>query len=260
MSNAVPLGRFVWFDIMAADPAAAITFYTTVTGWGTAPFPMPDPSMPPYTMWTAGGAPVGGVMQLPKDAPAPPHWIGYLSTPDLAGTLALAQQKGGTVLVPATPIPTVGHFAVVRDPQGAVFALFTPENVAPGSDGPPKLGELSWCELVTTDFNAAFEFYGPVFGWTKGEAMDMGAQGMYQLLLRNGTMMGGMYNLTSDMPMPPSWCHYVRVADLDAALQRVTAHGGQVVVGPMEVPGGDRIGMCVDPQGAMFALHWVKGG
>jgi hypothetical protein len=33
---------------------------------------------------------------------------------------------------------------------------------------------------------------------------------------------------------------------------------GQVAHGPMEVPGGDRIAQCFDPQGAMFALHCRK--
>jgi hypothetical protein len=42
---------------------------------------------------------------------------------------------------------------------------------------------------------------------------------------------------------------------LDAALTRVRDGGGQVLNGPKEVPGGDRIAQCVDPQGAAFALH-----
>ena len=56
MSDAKPLGRFVWFDLMTTDPAAAPAFYSRVTGWGTDQFPGPTP----YTMWTSDGAPLGG--------------------------------------------------------------------------------------------------------------------------------------------------------------------------------------------------------
>ncbi len=61
------------------------------------------------------------------------------------------------------------------------------------------------------------------------------------------------------MPFPPSWLMYVKVLDLDASLAAVTSGGGQVLMGPMEIPGGDRIAQCLDPQGAAFALHEPKG-
>lgn len=55
--------------------------------------------------------------------------------------------------------------------------------------------------------------------------------------------------------MPPNWLIYFRVADLDAAVARVKANGGQVLNGPMEVPGGSRIVNAMDLQGAAFSLH-----
>jgi len=64
-----------------------------------------------------------------------------------------------------------------------------------------------------------------------------------------------MWNKPVDMPAPPHWLYYAHLDDLDAALERVKRAGGQVVNGPMEVPGGDRVAQILDPQGAMFALH-----
>ena len=55
------------------------------------------------------------------------------------------------------------------------------------------------------------------------------------------------------MPVP-AWLFYFHVGALDAATGRVTAGGGQILNGPMEVPGGSWIAQCLDPQGAMFAL------
>ena len=72
-------------------------------------------------------------------------------------------------------------------------------------------------------------------------------------------MYGGMYDKPADMPAPPHWLCYVVVDDIDTALNRVRERGGQVLNGPDEVPGGDRVAQCLDPHGAGFGLHQVKG-
>ena len=64
-----------------------------------------------------------------------------------------------------------------------------------------------------------------------------------------------MFAKPAEMLGPPTWLHYVRVDSTDAAAARVTANGGTVINGPMDVPGGGRIAQCVDPQGAIFAVH-----
>jgi predicted enzyme related to lactoylglutathione lyase len=58
--------------------------------------------------------------------------------------------------------------------------------------------------------------------------------------------------------VPPNWQIYFRVSDLDAAVERIKANGVQILNGPMEVPGGDRIVNAMDPQGAAFSLHERK--
>jgi len=47
---------------------------------------------------------------------------------------------------------------------------------------------------------------------------------------------------------------YFSVPDIEQAAETVRAAGGQVVRGPQEVPGGERIIHALDPQGAFFAL------
>ena len=248
--TAIPRGRFVWHDLMTSDPKAAARFYTEVAGWGTQVF---EPMA--YTMWTAGGTPHGGVMQLPPDAEFPPHWLAYLSTPDIDATLAQAKALGGKVVIEPTDIPDVGRFAVLHDPQGAAFAIYTPVRGEGGHDGAPRLGEFSWHELATTDSAGAFKFYADLFGWESRGAFDMGGGWMYQMYGRMGQELGGMFNKPAEMPGPPAWLHYIMVDDVDDAVDRVTEAGGKVINGPMDVPGGDRIAQCVDPQGAMFAVH-----
>jgi hypothetical protein len=108
---------------------------------------------------------------------------------------------------------------------------------------------------MTTDQTGAFTFYNTLFGWEKGEATDMGPMGIYQVFGRRGRSLGGMFNKPPQMPAPPHWMLYVRVPDVDKATERVKALGGKILNGPMDVPGGDRIVQCMDPQGAAFALH-----
>ncbi len=249
-------GRFVWFDLNTTDQKAAQAFYTSVAGWGIDQWDMGGGGSP-YYMWTVGGTTIGGMREFPPAALAQgahPHWLGYIATEDVDATVAQAESMGAKVMVAPMAIPTVGKFAVLTDPYGTVFAAFTPEGDAPGHSGPPVIGDISWYELATSDINGALDFYGKLFGWTLDSDMDMGPNGIYRLFARNGVQMGGMYNTSAAMPMPPSWSFYVHVDDIHAAAERVTAAGGKIMQPPMEVPGG-MIFIASDPQGAVFAGH-----
>jgi predicted enzyme related to lactoylglutathione lyase len=240
----------VWFDLLANDPAAAIAFYTKLVGWSTTPFEMPD--APPYMMWTRGATPVGGVMQQQPGQPT--SWLAYVTVPDVDETLRTVERLGGRVLAPARDIPTVGRFAVFADPQGAVISAFAPTG-EPTPDVMPQVGEFSWNELSTTDPVAAFTFYQAVFGWEKGAAHDMGPMsGIYQLFGRNGRDVGGIFNPGAQAMGAPSWLHYVKIADVDPTVKQIPKLGGQVFHGPVDVPGGSRIVVGADSQGAPFAV------
>jgi predicted enzyme related to lactoylglutathione lyase len=253
MPNILP-GRFNWHELLTTDPKAAHTFYEAVVGWGTAPWGTDG-----YTMWMSGQTPVGGVMETPAEVKAmgvPPHWLTYISTPDADATARRAEQLGGKILKPAEVVPTVGRFLVIADPQGAVFCLYQPENdMAP--DTLPVPGTWSWHELATTDREAAFKFYSSLFGWVKTGEFDMGEAGIYQMYGIGEVPMGGIYNKTAEMPVS-NWLPYAMVMDADLATDAAKKQGATILFGPMEVPGGDRVAMMLDPQGAAFAVHARK--
>jgi predicted enzyme related to lactoylglutathione lyase len=250
-------GRYVWYELMTTDTAGAKTFYTGVVGWETQGMPMPGMPDMTYTMFTAGGAPVGGLMDLPdavRDMGAPPFWMGYVGVDDVDEAAAQAQRLGGAVHVEPRDIPEVGRFAVLADPQGASLALFKSANPAQDEPAPPDApGRIGWHELMAVDWEKAFAFYNEMFGWQKAEAVDIGAMGTYQLFSAGGRAIGGMFNKPPQVPAP-FWLYYFNVDGIDAAAARVSAGGGRVVNGPMEVPGGSFIVQGLDPQGAMFAL------
>jgi len=266
MPGPVSRGRFVWYDLMTPDPDSATEFYTKVAGWGATPWDGGEArdGGEPYMMWTAGEKPIGGKKKLPEEAQArgaPPHWLAYVTVPDTEAVIERTKELGGSVLTPSTTMEGVGTFAVLRDPQGATFSPFTPEDGPDGEVEAPGLGDFSWHDLATTDYEAAFAFYNEVFGWKKTEETDMGEMGVYQMFGPEtdvGFSYGGMYSQAAGYPAPPHWLHYIMVRDIDAALARVTELGGQILNGPMEVPGGDMIAQCMDPQGGAFALHAPK--
>lgn len=250
----------MWYECLTGDKEAALAFYPKLTGWGTMDW---ETDAGPYTMWTNGEIPVGGLMLLPdeaKAAGAPPHWLAYISTPDTDATVQQIKDLGGETLMAPMSIPTVGRMAVMRDPQGAVFACYSPETTPEGIDAPPEQGCFSWHELMTSDWEAAFDFYAAIFGWEKKDAMDIGEMGTYQMYGIPGLdrPLGGMFNKPAEVPVS-NWLLYTVVASVDQAAEQVTALGGTVLKGPMDVPGGDRVVQCMDNQGAPFALHSLGG-
>jgi len=249
-------GRLVWYELLTTNPKEAMGFYSEVVGWKTERFGEGN-----YTMWVGSQGPLGGVMELPEDAKktgAPPHWMVHIQVANVDATVAKVKELGGQLFV-AEDIPTVGRFAVIADPQGAVISVFTPSSEMTAHDV-ARHGEFSWNELYTTDHEAAFRFYQTIAGWEKLGEFDMGPMGTYLLWGRGGKQLGGMMTKPKDMKtpdgreVPPSWMFYVTTEDLDAALERAKGKGARVINGPMEVPGGQRIVQLLDPQGAAFAL------
>jgi uncharacterized protein len=251
------LGRPLWYELMTTDMKAAEAFYNTVVGWTSQPF---EASPQPYATFNrSGGTPVAGVMTTPADVKAPPFWAMYVAVPKLEDTAATIERLGGGECSPVIDVPSVGRMQMMRDPQGAVFYIYEPAGDDQSPEGRPEVGEASWHELITTDAPAAMTFYSQVFGWQPSEALDMGPAGTYQMFNRPHGMIGGMMNRPPEMAdVPPNWQIYFRVPDITAAVERITANGGRIINGPMEVPGGDWVVNAIDPQGAAFALHAGK--
>jgi predicted enzyme related to lactoylglutathione lyase len=143
---------------------------------------------------------------------------------------------------------------VIADPQGAVISVFQPQGKMEPHDT-TKPGEVSWNELMTTDYQAAFGFYSELFGWKQQDEMDMGPAGKYRIYGQGDAMYGGMMNKPAEVQMPPAWIYYINTDDLDAAITRATTKGAKKIFGPQDVPGGTRVAQLIDPQGAVFALH-----
>lgn len=251
-------GKFVWYELMTPDGKGAAKFYGGILPWTVKETPMPGMN---YTLFSTAGADVAGMMPMTADAVArkiPPNWTGYVAVDDVDAVAKQYKKEGGSIIREPGDIPSVGRFAVVADPQGAVLAIFKPSRTdAPAMPAPNTPGLVGWRELHSTDYKAALGFYSRVFGWGKGDAMDMGPMGTYQILKRDSDMFGGMFDSPAAKDHP-FWLYYFNIKGIDAAKAKVEQTGGKITNGPMEVPGGAWVINCMDPQGAHFSLVGSK--
>lgn len=246
MSDYTP-GRFVWFELSCAHAEDAVAFYTETLGWKTQVMPMGESE---YTMFAAGDQPHSGLPpRRPGDA-RPSHWVSYVSVEDVDDRAAAVKANGGQVVAGPMDIPTVGRFATVTDPEGAVFNLFHAAERDP-ADGPSSEGGFHWNELWAKDASAVLPFYQAVLGY-EVEAMEM-PTGAYHVLKKDGVARGGVMT-SPDANVPAMWLPYVHVADSDATIERAKAHGADIQAPAMDVPGVGRFGIFLDPTGAAIGV------
>jgi len=255
-------GRWIWYELITPDMAGAKAFYGDLVGWTAQDMP-PMPGAEPYSIMSAAGNGVAGFMHLGEAMKAegmPPNWTGYICVDDCDAAAAKVKRLGGAVRREPLDIAGIGRFAIVADLAGAIFAIMKPippEGGRPDPD-PKALGQIGWHELMSGEVDPTFDFYAGLFGWTKGEAMEMGPAGAYQFYGNQDGNVGAMMKAPPEQPMP-YWQFYFTVGDIDAASARITAGGGQILLGPMEVPGGQFVINGVDPQGAIFAVVGTRG-
>ncbi len=253
-------GGWLWYELMATDANAAKAFYEAVVpGW----------TMSPGTAETghygfianADGGMTGGVISLTDamvEHGARPAWVGYLGVNSVDAILPKVEAKGGKVLMQPHDVPMAGRIAMVTDCCGAPFYVMTPTPPPGGGESTAfsaekNMGRCGWNELMAGNADNAVDFYTSLFGWALPEPMDMGPMGKYHFVEHDGVQIGAIMNKMAEMPQP-FWSHYFWVPGIGTAEAAIKAHGGQVINGPMEVPGGDWIVQGIDPQGAMFSL------
>jgi predicted enzyme related to lactoylglutathione lyase len=258
---------FIWYELMTPDQQGAKAFYESVVGWKITPG-KPDPGGVEYGhIIRDDGGSLGGILTLTEQMTAGgarPGWLGYLYVADIDAALKAIEADGGKVLMPKVTIE-VGSFALVSDPQGVTIYVMTP---VPPPDKPDAQSDVydrwapqhvSWNELYTTDIEAAKAFYSKHFGMAFNDKMPMGAMGDYWFITEGAMQdaIGAAMQKPPHVPAP-GWLFYIRVPSITAAVEAVKAGGGQVLNGPMEVPGGDWIINGMDPQGAAFSLVGAK--
>jgi uncharacterized protein len=256
-------GSWIWYEVMTPDPEGAKSFYEKVVGWTITTDHEGDPD---YGFITSpDGSMTGGVLRLTKemvDHGALPCWLGYIGVDNVDSSLKAIEAAGGKTLMPARDIDMAGRVAMVADCCGVPFYIMTPTPPPGGGEStafsPTLQGRCGWNELMAGNAANAVQFYTSQFGWALPEPMDMGPMGKYQFVEHDGVQIGAIMQKMPQMPTPV-WSHYFRVQSIAVAKAAIEANGGQVINGPMQVPGDDWIVQGIDPQGAMFSLVGQQG-
>jgi predicted enzyme related to lactoylglutathione lyase len=246
-------GEFCWLELGTTDQNAAKEYYGRLFGWEAADFPMGPAGV--YTIFRLDGAAAAATYTLMEDQKAagvPPHWLLYVSVQSADMAAARAKELGGAVLGGPFDVGENGRMAIIRDPQGAVFAVWQPkQNPGIGIAGVP--GTLCWADLMTPDPSGAQGFYSALFGWEL--AIGQNDSSGY-LHIKNGeAFIGGVPPAHQRNPnAPPHWLAYILVTDCDATAKLAEDMGGRLYVPPMSIENVGRMAVVADPQGAVFAI------
>ncbi len=253
-----PDGAPCWTDLWTSDVEGSKRFYGELFGWEADE---PNPEFGGYFtfrrdgVWIAGAMGDMGAPGSDFYMPANDTWKIYLATPDLAASVAVVADAGGTVINPPMAVGDLGSMTVLEDPVGATVGLWQ-ANTHQGFlvlDEPAAPG---WFELHTRSHAAAVTFYAAITGLRTQLVSDTDEFRYTTLHLASGDQVAGIMDATSWLPgdAPAYWTTYWTVDDADAATGTVTRLGGTVIAPAEDTPYG-RIATVADPCGATFRLR-----
>ena len=245
-------GHFCWAELATTDPAGAKAFYTSLFDWRADDRPMGEGMV--YTLLQKAGRDAGALYrQGPEQQGVPPNWQLYVATESADASAARARELGGRVILEPMDVNTLGRFAVLQDPKGAVIAVWEAKQQK-GLGVVDEPGAFCWGELMTNDVARSAAFYKQLFGW--GSKDDP----RYTEWTLGGRSIGGMIEIEKDWgPVPPHWMAYFQVEACDASVAKATSLGAAVVMPARDFPGVGRIAMLKDPQGAAFYVIQLTG-
>lgn len=244
-------GTPCWVDLATPDLEAAERFYGELFGWEIPELP-DSAEMGGYRRAKKDGKDVAGAMPLMEEG-QPPAWNTHISVDDADAIARAVQENGGTMIAEPMAVSEYGRLALFTDPEGAFFGIWEPADFA-GSELVNEKGAPIWNELESRDPDAAKKFYGAVFGWEFEEGEDM-EEMTYYVAKVEGEQVAGMADVKGKMPdeVPAHWMAYFGSVDTDEAVDKIKELGGEVFVGPIDIPAG-RFAMVADPWGAGFAV------
>lgn len=239
-----------WFDLMSPDLEGALAFYQALFGWD---YHRNGPEMGHYTIALKGGRMAAGVSPSSPEAQMPSAWSTYFATADVDASVAAVLAHGGGVMMPPLTVSEQGRMAICTDPTGAVFGFWQP-GTHRGAGVFAEHGAMAWSELHTRQGEIARDFYAAVLGLTH---QPMPGMTYWTLHLGEGAV-AGVWQAELPAGAPAHWVTYFAVADADAAVSTVQAHGGAVLSPAVDTPYG-RMAVVADPYGAKLTVIQRQG-
>jgi predicted enzyme related to lactoylglutathione lyase len=247
-------GKFVWFDLVTDDLAAARRFYGAVFGWRFRTIGAPPAS---YALIEDAGRSIAGMFHHvpPPGATSAARWLALISVADPVQAVRYVEQRGGTVIAPMATIAGRGTHVLFRDPQGAVFGVLKAESGDP-PDTPVADGDFFWLDLLARDPAQAAEFYRGLAGYDVS-VREGGAGGPRLMLASGGYARAGIVPLPRSVRQP-GWLPYILVDDVAGTLKKARAAGGKVLVEPRAELLDGNLAVIADLRGGVLGIvNWI---
>jgi len=239
----MPHGHFIWADLSTFRPAVTRKFYTDLFGW----------TFDDYAGSLAAG-PVAGLFEMPQKFQAinmPSFWMSYIAVEDVAKAVEVANAHGGKVELGPIPFEGGGEIALIRDPLGAGFTVYSGNALdSRGQGHGSKLGH----GLFVSEASAVTDFYTALFGW-RFKATTDGAQE----ILMDGQRIAHLYEIPDPAIRGKEqyWAVYFGAAKLSDARKNVADLGGEILA-ETEILEGKAL-IARDPDGGTFWLLETGG-
>lgn len=250
-------GKFVWFDLATPNLGEAQSFYQDVFGWT---YRSPGVSADDYVLVLNGGQPISGMFQAEpaggeQDGAT---WLALMSVDNVDQAVATARAAGATVEVEPADVPARGRHALLRDPGDAIFGVLRSSSGDP-RDAEVPLGGILWVDLFARDIVAMEAFYGQLAPFTM-ESRQIVDSGEGRVLNAGGMPRAGLVPVDEEANRS-AWVPYVRVADVQATLDKAEDGGGFVIVAPDPAVLDGNLGIFVDPNGGVTGVvRWDYDG
>ena len=234
-----PPGTFCTALLHTRDVASSGRFYGAVLGWELQ-------EENAGTSFTLRGQRVAGVS---RTSDGDNLWVPYVMVDRVSETRENAVHAGASVVDGSTQEQSR---TLIRDPDGAVFGLCRPDEPL-AATVMQQPGAIWWVEVLTHLPDALERFYADLLQWQFTE-QPLDPHPLYVTWTRAGQAVGGLLPIGEGWQVRPRWQVLFQVVDLEHSVARVTAAGGSVEFGPLDVPRAGRLTSVRDPLGALHVL------
>ena len=253
-------GTPFWVDLTSPDIAASMSFYANLFGWGYEEAPPEDVRGRRYAWAKNSSGFPAGIASLDDEqiaSGAKPRWSIQLLVDDMEDVTRRVADFGGSIVEAPAKVGEYGIGAEIADPSGGRVNIW--QVFQSGPTIKHEHGAMQWCELMTSDPEAAAAFYRILLR-VKTDPMEMPDGSVNSIVsTEDGPVMGisALSGLSDELVARlggPTWIVYFNVDDVDAASKRAVQNGAELPDPPWDVPGGGRIAWIYDPLGALLGL------
>lgn len=247
-------GKIIWHDLFTDNVDEAQRFYGDVFGWHFQTFGTGKDS---YTLISHQGKRIGGIVRLTEAQAAQNEnqWISYISVSNVAQVASYVNNNAGEVLLSPRRFEHQGDLAIFSDPEGAAFGVLMSASGDP-ADAKSEVGEWAWADLLAKNPQQQILFYQGIANYDAQEDTRDPQANDYFLYLDKLARAGVVSIPASEAAtsVQPNWLPYLRVANVNKTVTKVTQLGGSVIFKPNTQVFNSKLAIIADPGGAAVGI------